>query len=108
MRALWARLRVVVDGEGAVAEEDAHEDMEGGEQGVEPDRAALGHAPDRGGAVEADHRMWWNPTTTDLPDFASLDQRYLETDEKFDRLKEIKTCVDPDDLFKNAMSIPTN
>jgi len=58
--------------------------------------------------VGANHRMWWNPTTTDLPNFASLDQRYLETDEKFDRLKEIKTCVDPDDLFKNAMSIPTD
>ena len=59
-------------------------------------------------AVEADHRMWWNPTTTDLPNLTSLDQRFLETAEKFDRLKEIKTCVDPDDLFKNAMSIPTN
>ena len=31
---------------------------------------------------------------------------YFETEEKFDRLRDIKACVDPDEVFQGLMGIP--
>ena len=51
-----------------------------------------------------DHRMYWSPYGEfEMPGAAPL---YFETEEKFQRLMDIKGCVDPTGLFSNIMSIP--
>ena len=51
-----------------------------------------------------DHRMYWSPYgEIEMPGAARL---YFETEEKFERLMDIKGRVDPTGMFSNLMSIP--
>lgn len=52
-----------------------------------------------------DHRMFWAPHP-DNPDLAVDWPQYFESREKFERLQEIKACVDPTGIFRNKMTIP--
>lgn len=50
------------------------------------------------------HRMYWSAFGEPvLPRDSSL---YFESEEKFNRLRDIKACVDPDDMFSGVLSIP--
>ena len=51
-----------------------------------------------------DHRMYWAASgTVTMPEAAPF---YFESEEKFDRLRDIKACVDPDEVFQGLMGIP--
>ena len=51
-----------------------------------------------------DHRMYWAAFgDVSMPDASPL---YFESEEKFDRLRDIKAWVDPDELFQGLMGIP--
>ena len=51
-----------------------------------------------------DHRMYWAAFgDVSMPEAAPF---YFESEEKFDRLRDIKACVDPDELFKGIMAVP--
>ena len=54
---------------------------------------------------EQDHRMYWAASgivsgTVTMPEAAPF---YFESEEKFDRLRDIKACVDPDEVFQGLM-----
>lgn len=52
-----------------------------------------------------DHRMFWNPDEETC--LACGDSKYYYDDqEKFDRLREIKSCVDPNMVFDSRMAMP--
>ena len=51
-----------------------------------------------------DHRMYWAAFgDVSMPEAAPF---YFESEEKFNRLRDIKACVDPDELFKGIMTVP--
>lgn len=54
-----------------------------------------------------DHRMFWNPNVDEDVCLACGDfEFYYEDENKFDTLRSIKSCVDPNNLFDNRMSMP--
>ncbi|KAL7518071.1 hypothetical protein ACHAWX_002929, partial [Stephanocyclus meneghinianus] len=52
-----------------------------------------------------DHRTFWG-AYEDICLECGAWNKYYESRSKYDRLRQIKGCVDPDDLFKFRMSIP--
>lgn len=59
---------------------------------------------------DVNHRMFWAAyETPDLTTASSEDVgKYYESADKYDRLVEIKSCVDPNDVFQSRMSLPVS
>jgi len=51
-----------------------------------------------------DHRVFWG--AFDDPNLEEDWPKYYESQDKYEELKEIKSCVDPDNLFTHLMSMP--
>lgn len=52
-----------------------------------------------------DHRMFWNPDEDPCLECGDS-EFYYDDEEKFTRLREIKSCVDPDNVFDGRMTMP--
>ena len=53
-----------------------------------------------------DHRMFWAAYEDTCLECGAW-EKYFESKRAYNKLTEIKRCVDPNDLFKFRMSMPT-
>jgi len=51
-----------------------------------------------------DHQTFWG--AYDDPDLATMWAQFYESEDKYETLKDIKACVDPENLFTHLMSMP--
>ena len=51
-------------------------------------------------ALGGNHQLWWG--AFDPPTFPEDRPLFFETEEKYNRLVDIKACVDPDALFNSG------
>mmetsp|Transcript_39026 Transcript_39026/g.68588 ORF Transcript_39026/g.68588 Transcript_39026/m.68588 type:complete len:88 (+) Transcript_39026:2-265(+) len=53
-----------------------------------------------------DHRMFWAAYEDPCLECGDW-EKYYESNQKYAELVRIKHCVDPDNVFQNSMSVPT-